>query len=198
MSAAFLSPYRARSFARARIHGLVKPSVAINSAVARSVDAGHDIRNVGGSDVFVLSTATSAIPPVPVEESVARRNQFRAQIPYLRARRNRRFELIVDERSLAPRAFSPLVPPVLSFSLFLFWSQTPPFPAHPPLGDTSDTRLRVVLGVRVHRRLIRRCSPGNEFIPAVIVSPSGTDIFRATVEISGNLKAIACVDMPDS
>ena len=38
---------------------LVKPSVAINSPLALTVDAGHDIRNVGESNVFVLSTATS-------------------------------------------------------------------------------------------------------------------------------------------
>lgn len=112
-------------------HRLVKPSVAINSPLALTVDAGHDIRNVGGSNVFVLSTATSvceAIPSVPVEESVARRNQFRAQIPYLRARRNRRFELIVDEPSFALALFPP--PFVL-----------PSFPRI-PWFDNSDTRDR--------------------------------------------------------
>jgi len=85
--------------------------------------------------MFSCSQRQQAIPPVPVAESVARRNQFCAQIPYLRARRNRRFELIVDEPSLVHALFfSPSVHPPSS----IFAS------VHPSDRRNSDTRLRLV------------------------------------------------------
>lgn len=65
----------------------------INLVAALTADGDRDIRNVGGSGVFVLSA--KRFHPCPGE--CRPRNQFRVQIPYLRARRNRRFELIVDE-----------------------------------------------------------------------------------------------------
>jgi len=125
--------------------------VAINSPVALTVDAGHDIRNVGGSNVFVLSTATSAIPAV-AGESVVPRNQFRAQIPYLRARRNRRFELIVDEPSLA-RAL-------------------PPRPAHPARSYDSLSRPCIPRGsaARIRERSLASSSGTN--LPPLAVAQS--------------------------
>lgn len=75
-------------------------SVVINWPLALTVDAGHDIRNVARIQCF-RALDSGRFHPCRVDESVARRNQFRAQIPYLRARRNRRFELIVDEPSRA-------------------------------------------------------------------------------------------------
>lgn len=55
--------------------------------------------------------------PCPWRRVSSRRNQFCAQIPYLRARRNRRFELIVDEPSLA-RARALSLPPRTSSYFF--------------------------------------------------------------------------------
>lgn len=50
-------------------------------------------------------------PIPPVAEKCRPRNQFHTQIPYLRTRRNRRFELIVDE----PFSWPPPIPFFLSF-----------------------------------------------------------------------------------
>lgn len=91
-------------------------SVAINSPLALTVDAGHDIRNVARIQCFRALDGNRRFHSCRVDESVAWRNQFRAQIPYLRARRNRRFELIVDEPSRA--LFLPL-PPFYFTPLFL-------------------------------------------------------------------------------
>lgn len=93
-------------------------SVAINSPLALTVDAGHDIRNVARIQCFRALDGNRRFHPCRVDESVARRNQFRAQIPYLRARRNRRFELIVDEPSRAL---------FLPFSLLTFLFSFPQF-----------------------------------------------------------------------
>lgn len=89
-------------------------SVAINWPLALTVDAGHDIRNVARIQCFRALDGSGRFHPCRVDESVAWRNQFRAQIPYLRARRNRRFELIVDEPSRA--LFLPLPSSLFFFS----------------------------------------------------------------------------------
>ena len=110
-----------RSFALPCAHIAWATGVVINLVVALTADGDHDIRNVGGSGVFVLSPLRQQPPIPPVAEKCRPRNQFHTQIPYLRTRRNRRFELIVDELF-----FLPLYP---SLSLSLRISFSLPFPS---------------------------------------------------------------------
>lgn len=123
-------------------------SVAINWPLALTVDAGHDIRNVARIQCF-RALDSGRFHPCRVDESVARRNQFRAQIPYLRARRNRRFELIVDEPSRA--LFLP--PPPLPL-LALFSSFFPTILVYVPSSGLRSTCIviDVCRGVKLFRR----------------------------------------------
>lgn len=123
-------------------------SVAINWPLALTVDAGHDIRNVARIQCFRALDGSGRFHPCRVDESVARRNQFRAQIPYLRARRNRRFELIVDEPSRA--LFLP--PPPSRASLFFL---------------SHNSRIRALEWSKEYLYRHRRLS-GNEIVPAKI------------------------------